>query len=138
MPGQEDQLTALMSGGGGGGNPMAGAGAQPSPGGGPMTTPQPKEGLAQAAMVNVAMSLKLLEQSISAFGSTSDEGKAILKAMTALTKTFGAEKPKSDSLIPAELMQMMQAIPGAGGGSPAAKAMGAQPAGQPALPQPAA
>ncbi len=100
-----------------------------------MTTPQPKEGLHQAAMVNVSMVFQLLEQSLGVFGSQSEEGKSILSALKTLTTAFGKDRQKSDSLIPAELMQLIQSIPGAGGGQPAAKAMGGMPPTQPAVPQ---
>lgn len=135
-----DQLMKLMAGGGGAGatpgpNPMSAAapGNEP-PGGGPMATPEPKAGVTQAAMVNISMVFQLLEQSLQAFGSQSEEGKTVLDALSKLTKQFGASRQKSDQLIPAELMQLMQSVPGAGGGSPAAQAMGGMPAAQPAMP----
>lgn len=99
-----------------------------------MSTPQPKEGIAQAAMVNLSMVFQLLEQSLPAFGSQSPEGKAILNALKTLTGVFGKDRQKSDALIPAELQQLVQSIPGAGGGSPAAKTMAAVPPGAPAMP----
>lgn len=131
------ELASLMSGGGGGqtaapGGPGAGGGA---PAGGPMTTPQPKEGLMQAATVNISMTFQLLEQALGVFGSQSEEGKAILSALKTLTGQFGEDRQKADSLIPAELMQLVQSIPGMGGGQPAQKAMGGMPGTQPAIPQ---
>ena len=137
------EMMQLLSGGGGK-FPAPGAGTmdQAAPGnmppaGGPMSTPQPKEGLTQAAMVNISMVMQLLEQSLGAFGSHTPEGEAVLNALKTLTKKFGASQQKSNQLIPAELMQLMQAIPGAGGGSPAAKTMGAMPSGAPSMPTPA-
>jgi hypothetical protein len=129
----------LMAGGGGTGaapgpNPMsAAASSNEAPGAGPMATPGPKEGQAQAAMVNISMVFQLLEQSLPAFGSQSEEGKAILQALSTLTKKFGEQRQKSDQLIPAELMQLMQTIPGAGGGGAAAPKAG--PPASPAMPQ---
>ena len=137
-----DQLMKLMAGGAGKGdapgpNPMEVASPNnEAPGGGPMATPGPKEGMKQAAMVNISMVFQLLEQSLPAFGSQSEEGKAVLKALSGLTSQFGKDRQKSDQLIPAELMQLVQSIPGMGGGGPAQKAMGAMPPGQPAMPQP--
>lgn len=136
-----DALMKLMAGGGGtaeSGGPTPNAAAAPgneAPGGGPMATPQPKEGEAQKAMVNISMCFQLLEQSLAAFGSTTPEGKAILKALHSLTAQFGKDRPKADSLIPAELMQLIQSVPGMGGGTPASQAMGGVPAAQPAMPQ---
>lgn len=134
-------LMKLIAGGGGTGtspgpNPMqAAAPGNTAPAGGPMSSPQPKEGLSQAAMVNVSMVFKLLEQSLQVFGSQSEQGKAILSALKTLTGQFGQDRAKSESLIPAELMQLIQSVPGAGGGPPASQAMAGLPATQPAIPQ---
>lgn len=87
-------------------------------------------------MVNVEMSIKLLEQSMANFPLESPEKKAIVDAHKTLVSAFGASRQKNAELIPAELMQLMQQIPGVGGGSPAAKSMGALPAGAPAMPPP--
>ncbi len=128
-------LMNVMGGPGGkppGGAPMPGAENQ-APSGGPMSTPQPKAGLEQSAMINVAMVFQLLEQSLGAFGSPTDKGKAILSALKTLTTAFGNDRQKSEQLIPAELMQLQQAVPGAGGGPAAAKAMGGAPSGKPAI-----
>jgi hypothetical protein len=114
-----------MGAGGGGGNAP--------PAGGPMTTPQPKEGLSQAAMVNIAMVLHLLEQSLPAFGSPTDKGKAILSALKGLGSAFGKERPKSDALIPAELQQLMATQPG---GKPPGAPQGMPPGAGAPQPQP--
>lgn len=135
-----DLMKLIASGGGTGTspgpNPMAAAApGNAAPAGGPMTTPQPKEGLSQAAMVNISMTFKLLEQSLQVFGSQSEQGKAVLSALKTLTGAFGEDRSKAESLIPAELMQLVQSIPGMGGGNPAQKTMGAMPQTQPAIPQ---
>lgn len=134
-----EALMKLMAGGAGTGeasgpNPAAAAapGNEP-PGGGPMATPEPQEGLKQQAMVNISMVFQMLEQSLPAFGAQSDEGKAVMAALTGLNKVFGADRAKADELIPAQLQQLMQQVPGAGGGTPAAQALGQQPPGQPAM-----
>jgi hypothetical protein len=98
---------------------------------GPMATPEPKEGLRQAAMINVQLAIDLLTQSLPALGGTSEEGGAVLNAVKSLTKKFGKTESKTKELIPAEIMQLMKNLPQAGGGSPAAKAMMG---GAPALP----
>jgi hypothetical protein len=95
-----------------------------------MTTPQPKEGQMQAAKTNIAICFKLLEESLGSFGAQTEEGKAVLSALSTLTKKFGEDRAKSEQLIPAELMQMNSASGAAPG--PAAQAM---PAGKPAIPQ---
>jgi hypothetical protein len=96
-----------------------------------MATPEPKEGLRQAAMINVQLAIDLLTQSLPALGGTSEEGGAVLNAVKSLTKKFGKTESKTKELIPAEIMQLMKNLPQAGGGSPAAKAMMG---GAPALP----
>lgn len=90
-----------------------------------MTTPQPNEGEQQAANVDISMAMDLLEKSLMAFGSESDQGKTLLTCLTGLSKTFGAQRPKSQSLVPAELKQLMSSLPQGGGGTPEMKAMGA-------------
>lgn len=139
MSAPPEELVKLMAqgGAGGGGKPQQSAemlnapGGNQAPGGGPMSTPQPKEGLAQAAMIQVSMALQLLERSLPAFGSATDQGKAVLNALKTLTNTFGKQRAESDKMIPAELLQMVQGMKG----GPAAQAMGAMPPGQPAIPQ---
>jgi hypothetical protein len=90
-----------------------------------MSTPQPAQGEKQSAMVNVSLAMDLLEQTLAAFGSESDEGRAVLACLSGLSKMFGQQKPKAEGLVPAELMQLFQSLPQAGGASPVAKAMGA-------------
>jgi hypothetical protein len=133
-------LMKLMAGGAGektapGPNPMeAAAPGNAAPPGGPMSVPQPKEGETQAAMVKLAVVFQQLESALPAFGAQTEEGKTIVKVLGQLGKVFGDKRQKADSLIPAEMVQMMQNIPGAGGGSPAAKAIGGIPPQVPGVP----
>ncbi len=80
----QDKLMELMRGSrsAGGGSPsgvnMPGAGMAPPPGAmsdaetppmaSPMSTPEPKMGSKEAAMINLGMAMDLLEQSLPAFG----------------------------------------------------------------------
>lgn len=130
----QDSLIKLLAGGGGtnaapGANPMSAAapGNQP-PAGGPMATPQPKEGVTQAGLVQVSLALNALEQALPAFGSATEEGKAVLSALKTLSGKFGRQRQESDKLVPAELMQLVQ------GAGPAAKSLGGLPPTQPAMP----
>jgi len=111
-----------------------------SPVSAPMTSPQPKEGDMQAAEVNITMAMDLLEQSLPAFGSTSEEGSAILNSLKTLSNKFGKNRQKADSLVPVEIQQLLASLPQAGGATPVQKAlqgapqqqpMGAPPAGLP-------
>lgn len=137
------ELMKLIAGGGGksaappqmpgaGGQPPGGGGA--APGGAPMTTPQPAAGEKQNAMVNVTIAMDLLEQVLPALGSESEEGQTILGVLSKLSSKFGHTRAKSQELVPAELMQLMQSLPQAGGMSPEAKAMGQQPMQIPGMP----
>lgn len=108
-------------------DPAAGAAGGTPPGAAPMSTPQPAQGEKTSAMVNVHIAMDLLSQTLPSFGPGSKEGADILKALSGLTKAFGATKSKSQELVPAELMQLMSSLPQAGGMSPEAKAMGQQP-----------
>ena len=84
----------------------------------PMSTPEPKLGSKEGAMINIQMALDLLQQSLPAVGSESAEGKEINKVIGSLSKVFGSREAKTRELIPAEIMQMIQSLPQAGGASP--------------------
>lgn len=120
------------------GGAQGGAAPQPpnpaGPTGSPMATPQPAEGEKQNAMVNVNLAMDLLEQTLPNLGSESEEGQVVVQVLSVLGKKFGHTKQKSQELIPAELMQLMQSLPQAGGMSPEHKAMGGQPMSMPGMP----
>lgn len=109
----------LRQGQGQGGAPGAQPAAAPgTPRSGPasaMPQPQEKEGLKEAARVNVHIAMNMLEQALPVFGSETKEGRNILKTLNALAKDFG-DSDTSD-LHPAEIRQMVGAMPQAGGGS---------------------
>lgn len=84
----------------------------------PMSTPEPKLGSKEGAMINIQMALDLLQQSLPAVGSESTEGKELTKVIGSLSKAFGSREAKTRELIPAEIMQMIQSLPQAGGASP--------------------
>lgn len=114
------EVMAKLAGGGGAQQPPQGGApgmptAGPKPGGAPMAKPQEKEGLKEAARVNIHISMNMLEQALPIFGSESKEGKSILKILNMLAKDFG-QNDASD-LVPAEVMQMNKALPQAGGGT---------------------
>lgn len=83
-----------------GGGPAMGGAA-------PASQPQEAQGLKRVAATNVALAMKLLTQAISVYPPTSDEGKGVLKALTALSSKFG--KAKDEELVPAQIMQMAMA-----------------------------
>lgn len=108
-----------QGGGAAGGAP--GGQAQPAPGtprsgpASPMPQPQEKEGLKEAARVNVHIAMNMLEQALPVFGSETKEGKNVLKVLNMLAKDFG-DSDTSD-LHPAEIRQMVGAMPQSGGGT---------------------
>jgi hypothetical protein len=98
------------------------------PMGSPMSTPEPKMGSREGAMVNVSMATYLLEQALPAFGSESVEGKQILSAIRTMVNILGPKKAKTGELQPSEILQMLQTLPQAGGATPEGKAMQQAPA----------
>jgi hypothetical protein len=111
----------------------------------PMSTPEPKMGSREASLINIGMAMDLLEQSISAIGSDTEEGKKILNALKSLTAVVGERKNSIKELQQSEILQMLQALPQAGGATPESKAlaqapqipgMGAGPQGLPPSPGP--
>jgi len=133
----QDKLMELMRGPQSGGalapNPMPSAGPGPQSDGmsppmaSPMSTPEPKMGSKEAAMINIGMAMDLLEQSLPALGSESEEGQKALTAIRSLTSVLGPRKNKTNELQQSEILQMLQTLPQAGGATPEGKAMAAAP-----------
>lgn len=113
------QLAAGAGGGGGapaaGGMPKPPMQAGPKPGGAPMAKPQEREGLKEAARVNVHIAMNMLEQALPAYGAESKEGGKIIDILKSLNKAFG--KNDASDLVPAEVLQMNKSLPQAGGGT---------------------
>lgn len=139
----EDKLMELMRGprSAGGGAPSGlsmpagdmtpGAGgisdAETPPMASPMSTPEPKMGSKEAAMINLGMAMDLLEQSLPALGSETEEGQKALNAIRVLNGILGQRKNKTNELQQSEILQMLQTLPQAGGASPEGKAMAQAP-----------
>jgi hypothetical protein len=130
---REDELMALMAKAPGGATDVP-AGEMPLPGqetsdppsppmASPMTTPEPKAGMREAALINISMALDLIEQSLPAVGSTTPEGKKLLSALNSLTGLLGPKKQRVGELQNAEILQLLQNLPQAGGGTPASRMM---------------
>lgn len=94
------------------------SGAETPPMGAPMSTPEPKMGSKEAAMINVQTAMDLLEQAMAAVGADTEEGKALMDAVTSLTKKFGKRQESVKELMPMEIMNMIQSLPQAGGATP--------------------
>lgn len=70
----------------------------------PMAQPSPNEGGRQMGMVNVESAMQMLEQSIAELGSNTEEGKAVLEALTKLSKLFN--RPQAAELVPAQILEL--------------------------------
>jgi hypothetical protein len=96
-----------------------------------MMTPKRPGGAIEGAKVDCLLAQKKLEQALGVYGGSSPEGQAILKAITALTKAFGKAEGDTESLMPAELKQMMMGMQGAPGGGAPGGPPGGAPGGAP-------
>ena len=94
----------------------------------PMATPEPKMGTREGAMINISMAMDLIEQALPALGSESPEGQKALSVLRQMSGILGGKKEKTKELQGAEIMQMLQNLPQAGGATPEGKAMAAAPA----------
>ena len=104
----------------------------------PMSTPEPKMGSKEAANINIQMAMDLLEQSLPALGSESEEGQQIMKSLGSLHKVFGKRESKNRELMPTEILQMIQTLPQAGGATPEQRSIAQAPVqgmSQPPMPQ---
>ena len=103
------------------------AGAQTAPMPSPMTTPEPKSGEMEQARLNVMMALDMLQNALMAFGMQSEEGMALQEAVKKITGKFGERESETRQLMPAEIMNLIQTLPQAGGATPEARAVAAAP-----------
>jgi hypothetical protein len=93
----------------------------------PMSTPEPKMGNREASLINIGMAADLLEQALPALGSESPEGQKVLNAIRTVSSILGPRKAKTNELQQSEILQLLQSLPQAGGGTPEGKAMAAAP-----------
>lgn len=97
------------------------------PMGAPMMTPEPKMGDKEAALINIGLALDLLTQSLPALGATSDEGSKIMTVLRTLGGMMQPRQAKTEALKNAEILQLLQSLPQAGGGTPEGRAMASAP-----------
>jgi hypothetical protein len=83
-----------------------------------MMSPAQPQGSQEGSRIDVMMATKLLERSLSVFGTTSEEGQAILKCLSTLGKKFGKSQDETSELMPAELKHMIAAASGPGNPNP--------------------
>jgi hypothetical protein len=123
-----DQLMALMrkgqQGPGQTAPQMPSASIQEAPPmGAPMSTPEPKLGSREGALINLGMALDLIEQSLPALGAESEEGQKAMTALRSLNGVLGSRKGNVNELQQSEILQMLQTLPQAGGMSPENRAI---------------
>lgn len=92
-----------------------------------MSTPEPKLGSREGAMINLSMALDLIEQSLPAIGAESEEGQKVLPVIRALNSVLGPRKNQVNELQQSEILQMLQTLPRAGGMSPEGRALSQAP-----------
>ena len=110
-----------------GGAPMSPADSEIPPIAAPMSTPEPKMGSKEAAMINIGMAMDLLEQSLPALGPESAEAQKAMAALRSLTEVLGPRKGQVNELQQSEILQMLQSLPQAGGATPEGKALAQAP-----------
>ena len=108
-------------------NPSAMSDQTTPPMSAPMSTPEPKMGNREGALVNISMAMDLIEQALPSLGSESAEGQKALAAIRALTGLIGPRKQKTNELQQSEIIQMLQNLPQAGGATPEGRAMSQAP-----------
>ena len=101
--------------------------ASTPPSASPMSTPEPKMGNREGAMVNISMAMDLLQQALPSLGSESPEGQKILTALRTITGVVGSKKAKTNELQQSEILQLLQSLPQAGGATPESKALAQAP-----------
>ena len=103
------------------------SGEDTPPMGSPMSTPEPKLGNKEGALVNISIVIDMLEQSLPAFGADSEEGRVVMDTISKLNKMLGGRKAQTNELQQAEIMQLLQTLPQAGGATPEGRAMAQAP-----------
>jgi hypothetical protein len=98
--------------------PPSEQGAATPPMASPMSTPEEKKGEQEKARLNIMMALDMLQSAVGAFDAESEENKTIEKVVAEITRRFGERESDTRQLIPAEILQMIQTLPQAGGATP--------------------
>ena len=79
-----------------------------------MMAPAKKQGNEAGARADVQVCIKKLTQALQTFEPIGEDGKAIMKAIGALTKHFGHTEASDKQLMPAEIMQAVSGLAGPG------------------------
>jgi hypothetical protein len=103
------------------------SGASSPPMSSPMSTPEPKKGEEMQGRIDVQLGMGMLMGAMQKFPDGSPEQKAVKEVIGKLGSTFGEMDYKAKELVPAEILQMIQTLPQAGGASAEMRAMAAAP-----------
>ena len=79
-----------------------------------MLTPQKPEGDFSSAKLDALFAMKLLDRAIAKVGVKSEDGEAMLKARSTLTRRFGEQEEETDEFSRAELKRLMEHLAGPG------------------------
>lgn len=102
----------------------------PGPQAAPMSQPTQNKGNAMMGKAQVESAMQLLEHALAQLGTTTPEGGAVIRALSALARHFA--RPEAAELVPSQIMMQAQAARP----SPLAQMLQHQPQGQPQPPQP--
>ena len=97
--------------------PMDPAAASPvaptveGPSGAPMTQPEMPEGQRMAAMAEIGTALDMMQNALPKLGADTPEGQAVQQALMMLAEAFGNFRSRMTELQPAQIMQLMRALP---------------------------
>ena len=99
--------------------------------------PQAPRGDQASADSKMQVALRIMEDALVAYRSSTTKGKAIMRAISALVKEFGGEEENAQRVMPAELKSALMdnapgpgappPPPGGGGAGPGALPTGAPP-----------
>ena len=90
---------------------MPGQPLSEGPAGAPMTQPEMPEGQRMAAMAEMGTALDIMQNALPKLGVDSPEGQAVQQAMMMLAEVFGNYRSRMTELQPAQIMQLMRALP---------------------------
>jgi hypothetical protein len=84
----------------------------------PMTQPEMPEGQRMSAMAEIGTALDIMQSALPKLGEDSPEGQAVQQALMMLAEVFGNFRSRMTELQPAQIMQLMRALPAQMQGQP--------------------
>jgi len=81
------------------------------PAGAPMTQPEMPEGQRMAAMAEIGTALDMMQNALPKLGADTPEGQVVQQALMMLAEAFGNFRSRMTELQPAQIMQLMRALP---------------------------